>query len=88
MQREDTVDEAEMRAGIRDALRSLDAAAEEAIRNELAKSFDLGHSGRLQFEICPYFLCIHLVQTEDDVPKHVTTSFTSVRNEADRVGPP
>jgi hypothetical protein len=70
MQREDAVDEAEMRAGIRDALRSLDAAAEEAIGNELAKSFDLGHSGRLQFEICPDFLRIHLVQTEDDVVPH------------------
>jgi hypothetical protein len=67
MQREDTMDEAEMRAEIRDALRSLDAAAEEAIRNELAKSFDLGHSGRLQFEIDPTFYGIHLIQTEETV---------------------
>src|SRR5437660_11002123 len=56
-----------MRAGIREALRSLDAAAEKAIRSELAKSIDLGHSGRLQFEIDPALFRVHLIQTEDDV---------------------
>src|SRR5688500_6503538 len=54
-----------MRAEIRDALQSLNRTMEDAIRNELAKSLDLGHSGRLQFEICPFFMDITLVQTEE-----------------------
>src|SRR5438874_8861718 len=58
------VDETELRAGIRNALRSLDSAVERAIRHELAGEFDLGHSGRLQFEVDPAFFGIHLVQTE------------------------
>ena len=57
--------EAEMRAGIRVALQSLNEDAERAIRQELAAPLDLGHSGRLQFEVCPYFFGIHLVQTEE-----------------------
>lgn len=67
MKREDAVDEAEMHAGIQDALRALDAAAEQAIRNELAKPLNLGHSGRIQFEIDPVSYEIHLVQTEETI---------------------
>jgi hypothetical protein len=59
--------EDEMRAGIRDALQSLNTDAERAIRRELASSFDLGHSKRLQFEVCPCFFGIHLVQTEETI---------------------
>jgi hypothetical protein len=59
------MDEAGMRARIREALRSLNAEAEAAIRRELAGPVDLGHSGRLQFEVCPHFYGIHLVQTEE-----------------------
>lgn len=61
------MDEAELREGIRDALRSLDPIVELAIRRELASQFDLGHSGRLQFEIDPAFFGIHLIQTEQEV---------------------
>jgi hypothetical protein len=61
------VDDAEMRAGIREALGSLDSGVEQAIRNELAKRFDLGNSGRVQFEIDPVDYGIHLVQTEEVV---------------------
>src|SRR5262245_6017665 len=59
--------EAEMRAGIRDVLRSLNAVAEAAIRRELAEPIDLGHSERLQFEACPHFFGIKLVQTEEEI---------------------
>jgi hypothetical protein len=59
--------EEQMRAGIRDALRSLNAVAEAAIRRELAGPIDLGHSGRLQFEACPRFFGIKLVQTEEEI---------------------
>ena len=54
-----------MRIGIRAALRSLGTATEQEIQNLLAKQFELGHSGRLQFEIDPIFYGIHLVQTEE-----------------------
>jgi hypothetical protein len=57
--------EAEMRTGIRGVLRSLNAVAEAAIRRELAEPIDLGHSERLQFEACPYFFGVKLVQTEE-----------------------
>src|SRR4051812_12208682 len=59
--------EAEMRAGVRDALQSLNAVAEAAIRRELAGPIDLGHSGRLQFEACPCFFGVKLVQTEEEI---------------------
>ena len=59
--------EAELRTGVRTALRSLNEVAEAAIRRELAEPIDLGHSGRLQFEACPHFFRIHLVQTEEDI---------------------
>jgi hypothetical protein len=59
--------EAELRASIRAALRSLDEAVQAAIRRELATPIDLGHSGRLQFEVCPYFYGTHLVQTEETI---------------------
>lgn len=59
--------ENEMRAGIRDILHSLDAVAEAAIRRELAEPIDLGHSERLQFEACPFFFGVKLVQTEDEI---------------------
>jgi hypothetical protein len=59
--------EAEMRAGVRKALRSLNAVAEEAIRRELAEPIDLDHSGRLQFEACPQFFGVKLVQTEEEI---------------------
>jgi hypothetical protein len=59
--------EAELREGVRVALRSLSALAEQAIRRELAAPLDLGHSERLQFEVCPYFFRIHLVQTEEEI---------------------
>ena len=56
-----------MRAAIRDAFRSLDAVAEDAIRRELAQPVDLGHSGRLQFEACPCFFGVRLVQTSEEI---------------------
>jgi hypothetical protein len=59
--------EAELRAGIRDALRSLNAVAEAAISRELAGPIDLGHSERLQFEACPNFFGVKLVQTEEEI---------------------
>lgn len=59
--------EAEMRAGIRDALGSLNAVAEAAIRRELAAPIDLGHSERLQFEACPQFFGVKLVQTAEEI---------------------
>src|SRR5581483_7671653 len=46
--------EAEVRTAIVTALGSLSDAAESAIQKELAKTFDLGQSGRLQFEIDPF----------------------------------
>jgi len=57
----------ELRAAIRDAFRSLDAVAETAIRRELAQPVDLGHSGRLQFEACPCFFGVRLVQTSEEI---------------------
>jgi hypothetical protein len=59
--------EAELRAGVRNALGSLNAVAEAAIRRELAEPIDLGHSERLQFEACPYFFGVKLVQTEEEI---------------------
>ncbi len=59
--------EAELRAGIREALRSLNEIAEAAIRRELAEPIDLGHSERLQFEACPHFFRVHLIQTEEEI---------------------
>lgn len=59
--------EAGMRAAIREALQSLNAAAESAIRRELSEPIDLGHSERLQFEICPQFFGITLIQTEEEI---------------------
>lgn len=59
--------ETEMRAGIREALRSLNTIAETAICREIAAPIDLGHSQRLQFEACPNFFGIKVVQTEEEV---------------------
>jgi hypothetical protein len=59
--------EGEMRAYIRDALRTLNSTAEAAIKLELAEPFDLGHSERLQFEICPHFYGVKLIQTEEEI---------------------
>jgi hypothetical protein len=59
--------EAEFRAQIRQALERLNAPAERAIRRELRKPLDLGHSERLQFEVCPYFYGVKLVQTEEEI---------------------
>jgi hypothetical protein len=59
--------EAELRAGIRDALGTLNAVAEAAILRELAEPIDLGHSERLQFEACPHFFGVKLVQTEEEI---------------------
>jgi hypothetical protein len=63
------VDDAGFRQAIRDALRERNASTEEAIRRELATSFDLGHSGRLQFEIDGTYYGIWLTQTEEVVLK-------------------
>ena len=43
------------------------SGAEAAIRRELAELTDLGHSERLQFEACPYFFGVKLVQTEEEI---------------------
>ena len=59
--------EAELRTGIRAALRSVDGVAEAAIRRELAQPIDVGHSGRLQFEACPHFFGVQLVQTAEEI---------------------
>jgi hypothetical protein len=61
------MEEAEMRARIRHVLGSFNAVAEAAIRRELAEPIDLGHSGRLQFEVCPHFFGVTLVQTEEEI---------------------
>ncbi len=61
------MDEAQLRAGIRNAFRSLDAAAEAAIQRELAGPIDLGHSERLQFEACPNFFGVTLIQTSEEI---------------------
>jgi hypothetical protein len=59
--------EADLRAGLRAALNSLNPAAEAAIKRELAAPFELGHSERLQFEVCPHFFGIKLIQTEEEI---------------------
>jgi hypothetical protein len=59
--------ESEMRAAIRCALQSPNAPTEAAIRRELAEPFALGHSKRLQFEVCPHFFGIKVVQTEEEI---------------------
>lgn len=61
------MEEAELRASIRAALQTLDAVAEAAIRRELAEPIDLSHSERLQFEACPHFFGVKLVQTEEEI---------------------
>jgi hypothetical protein len=61
------VDEAQYRKAIREALGTLSSGVESALRRELARPIDLGHSGRLQFEVCPFFHGIHLVQPEEGV---------------------
>jgi SMI1 / KNR4 family (SUKH-1) len=58
-------DELKFREAIRHCLRQLNDTVEEAITRELAMTFDLGHSGRLQFEVDPIYYGIHLVQTEE-----------------------
>ena len=62
-------DEVRSARNIADALRDRGASTEEAIRRELATSFDLGHSGRLQFEIDGTYYGIWLTQTEEVVLK-------------------
>ena len=57
----------EFRQVVRDSLQTLNASTESAIRLELSTSFDLGHSGKLQFEIDPVYYGIHLIQTEETV---------------------
>jgi hypothetical protein len=61
------VEEPEFRKAIREALGTLNPAVEAALRREVAGPIDLGHSGRLQFEVCPFFHGIHLVQTEEEI---------------------
>jgi hypothetical protein len=61
------VDDACFRQAIRDSLRKQTTSTENAIRRELAKSFNLGHSSRLQFEIDGTDYGISLVQTEEVV---------------------
>jgi hypothetical protein len=61
------VDQAQFRKAIREALGTLNPAVEAALRRELTVPIDLGHSGRLQFEVCPYFHGIQLVQTEEGI---------------------
>ncbi len=62
--------EVEIRAGIRDALGSLSAVAEAAIRRELAVPIDLGPCERLQFEACPDFFGVKLVQTSEEIMRY------------------
>lgn len=59
--------DAEMRTVIRDALQSLNVVAEAAIRRELAEPIDLGHSEWLQFEACPHFFGVKVVQTDEEI---------------------
>ncbi len=59
--------ELDTRQAVRDALHSLNRRIEQALRRELSTPLDLGHSGRLQFEIDDFDYRIHLVQTEEDV---------------------
>ncbi len=69
---------------VRDSLQAWNESTESAIRHELAKRFDLGHSERLQFEIDPFFLGIHLIQTEETILEgdviHDTISFESMES--------
>jgi hypothetical protein len=61
------VDESDLRLAIRLALETLNPAVEATLRRELAVPIDLGHSDRIQFEVCPYFHGIHLIQTEEEI---------------------
>lgn len=61
------MDKDDFRKGISEGLRTLNQPVEAALLRELAGPIDLGHSGRLQFEICPYFHGVHLVQTEEGI---------------------
>ena len=48
-------------------LQALNLSVETAIKFELSTDIDLGHSGKLQFEIDPLYYRIHLTQTENDI---------------------
>lgn len=63
------MDNTGFRQAIRDALQNQSTSTEEALRLELVKSFDLGCSGYLQFEIDGLNYRISLIQTEADVLK-------------------
>ena len=61
------MDETDLRVAVRATLHTMNAAVEAALTRELAYPIDLGHSGRLQFEVCPYFYGVKLVQTENEI---------------------
>lgn len=56
----------ELRAAIRDALRSLNTTTEARMREELARVPDGGDEA-LRFEVCPHFLGVQLTQTEEEI---------------------
>jgi hypothetical protein len=57
----------EFRKVIRAQLERLNALVEQGLRRELAKPIDLGHSGRLQFEVDGMYYGISLIQTEEAI---------------------
>ena len=59
--------EAEFREAVGACLNDLAAPVEHALRRELADPIDPDHGRRLQFEVCPHFFGIKLVQTENDI---------------------
>ncbi|HEY1068680.1 MAG TPA: hypothetical protein VGE52_21330 [Pirellulales bacterium] len=61
------MDEADVDSHIREALNSLNAAVEAALREALASPIDLGHSQRLQFEVSYPTFGITLVQTGAEI---------------------
>ncbi len=52
---------------VKSELHALNRAVESVICRELSTQFDLGHSGKLQFEIDPLYFRIHLIQTEEEI---------------------
>jgi hypothetical protein len=59
--------DADFRNAIRGVLAQFNRTVEDAIRRDLADPLDLGHSERLQFEVCPHYYGITLIQTEEVV---------------------
>ncbi len=66
------MDKAKLHDSIKNELQTLNSSVESALRRVLSTPCDLGHSGKLQFEIDPLYYRIHLIQTEEDVLESYT----------------